>query len=782
MEHITGAHINDARHSIDLTGLWRFQPDAFGDGERMGYPRPDCDTRFWREVSVPIAFDDCLPELRGYEGAGWFRCDFELPEACASQRLSLRFEGVNYNAQVWVNGQPAGSHAGGFLRFELPVERLLRPGLNTLVVRADNTRRHGEVPGKERGWRPYGGVLREVALDCRPLIRLDQPVIVAEGTGVFEARVTVVNDTDETREAGVALAILDASGTSVFSSAARPATVAARRAETITITGITPHITPWSPDCPTLYTVAFGLAHDAGFDEIKLRAGFRTIERVGHQLVLNGEPIRLRGFNRHEDSPRAGMTPDLQQAERDLRHMKQMGANFVRLCHYPHHPAELDLCDEIGLLVMGEIPLYWWKGDATNEVRADEVRDGNQPASVTLDAARRQLSELIARDRHHPSIIFWSVSNETHEERPEVAAGNAALIELARQLDRSRLVAHVSDHWTTTPAFDADDVVCVNGYPSWSRRGWKANPAYDFAASAQWWSEHLGRLHDLYPDKPILITEFGYPALHSVAENGLGEDAQDNAIRQESQAFDKPYVCGMTVWCYADHPWPEEPFLNYMTTSPFGVVTRDRRPKRAAGSVARLYGGTPPARSAPSLDNAPVVMVRRDMNNIPEIPFPDGYGIRRMRSNEGGLWEDIQRDAEPFFTVEPGLFEREFGNDPGAISRRCYLIVGPDGCAVGTISAWYDRDFKGQDWGRVHWVATRRAHQGKGLAKAGLSFTLRQLARWHDRAVLDTSTGRLGAIKLYLDFGFVPDLDQPFAREAWAAFRQRLDHPALRDV
>lgn len=772
MEHITGAHTSNARHSIDLAGVWRFQPDAFGDGEGMGYHRPECDTRFWREVSIPIAFDDCLPELKGYEGAGWFRCDFELPEECASQHLSLRFEGVNYNAQVWVNGEPAGSHAGGFLRFELPVANLLRPGLNTLVVRADNTRRHGEVPGKERGWRPFGGILRDVALDCRPLIRLDRPVIVAEATGVFEARVTVVNDTDETCEAGVALALLDAHGAVVFSSAARSATVPARHAETLTFTGIAPGVTPWSPERPALYTFSVGLAHNAGFDEIKARAGFRTIERVGHRLVLNGEPIRLRGFNRHEDSPRAGMTPDPEQTERDLRHMKQLGANFVRLCHYPHHPAELNLCDEIGLLAMGEIPLYWWNGDA----------DGDQPAAVKLDAARRQLSEMIARDINHPAIIFWSVSNETHEQRPEVAAGNAALVELARQLDRSRLATHVSDHWTKTPACDADDVVCVNAYPSWSGRGWASNPAYDFAASTRWWSEHLDTLHGLYPDKPILITEFGYPALHSVADNGLGEDAQNSAIRAEAQAFDKPYVCGMTIWCYADHPWPEEPFVNYMTTSPFGIVTRDRRPKRALGSVAALYGCAAPARPAPSLDNAPVVMVRPNMDNIPEIAFPDGYGIRGMRLNEGGLWEDIQRDAEPFFTVEPGLFEREFGNDPRAIPRRCYLIVGPDGCAVGTISAWYDRDFKGQEWGRIHWVATRRAHQGKGLAKAGLSFTLRQLARWHERAMLDTSTGRVGAIKLYLDFGFVPDLDAPFAREAWAAFRQRLDHPALRNV
>ena len=776
MEHITGAHSNAARHTIDLTGVWRFQPDAFDDGERMGYHRPDCNTRFWREVRVPIAFDDCLPELAGYEGMGWFRCDFELPEECASQHLSLRFEAVNYNARVWVNGRWAGDHEGGFLRFAFPVAHLLRPGLNCIVVRADNTRRHGEVPGKERGWRPYGGILREVALDCLQAIRLDKPIIVADATGAFEARVTVVNDTDDECRAGVALAITDSDGASVFFSEPRAAVVGAHSAQTVTFAGITPNIVAWTPDRPALYTAAFGLAHPDGVDEVKVRIGFRTVAAIGHQLILNGQPIRLRGFNRHEDSPRTSMASDLEQAERDLRHMKQLGANYVRLCHYPHHPAELDLCDEIGLLVMSEIPLYWWNGDA----------DGDQPAAVKLVAAKRQLGEMVARDANHPSILFWSVSNENHDQRPEVAAGNAELIDLAHQLDPSRLAVHVSDHWTTAPAFAKDDVVCVNAYPSWGGRGWRSDPDYDFAESTRWWTEHLEQLHQLYPDRPILITEFGYPTLRNVAGNGLGEDVQEQAIREEAKAFDKPYVCGMTLWCYADHPWPEEPYLNRMTTSPFGIVTRTRRPKRALDSVAALFGGTRRHAQAPSPspspspdDNMSVTMLRPHMDGIPVVEFPDGFSIRPMRLNEGGLWEDVQRDAEPFFTIEPGLFQNEFGDDPDAIPRRCYFIIAPNGCAAGTISAWYDRDFKGQDWGRVHWVATRRAFQGKGLAKAGLSFTLRQLAKWHERAVLDTSTGRIGAIKLYLDFGFSPDLDQPFAREAWAAFRCRLDHPAL---
>lgn len=193
-----------------------------------------------------------------------------------------------------------------------------------------------------------------------------------------------------------------------------------------------------------------------------------------------------------------------------------------------------------------------------------------------------------------------------------------------------------------------------------------------------------------------------------------------------------------------------------------------------------IMGAVPaPPPPMPRLDAAGVRMIRPHLRDVPSFAFPEGFAIRPMRRHESGLWEDVQRDAEPFITIEPGLFSTQFGDDPDGIERRCFFITGPDGCAVGTISAWYSRDFKGGDWGRIHWVATRRGFQGLGLAKAGLSHAMKQLALRHDRAWLDTSTARVGAIKIYLDFGFLPDLDAPWAREAWTALRQKLNHPAL---
>jgi len=226
-------------------------------------------------------------------------------------------------------------------------------------------------------------------------------------------------------------------------------------------------------------------------------------------------------------------------------------------------------------------------------------------------AANRQLEAMIQRDINHPSIILWSVSNETHEKRPEVAEGNRQLIELAKRLDPSRLATHVSSFWQSFGKgdFQADDVLCVNGYPSlehliaddlWGSRGRSAaRPQdFDYAFGREAWRKELAGLHSRYPGRPTLITEFGYPALPGVYDSAVGEDVQASVIASEFQAFQEPYVRGATIWCYADHPWPHNSYMKHLSMSPFGMVTRDRKELEAFRTACKLFT----ARRAP---NAP---------------------------------------------------------------------------------------------------------------------------------------------------------------------------------
>jgi GNAT superfamily N-acetyltransferase len=177
-------------------------------------------------------------------------------------------------------------------------------------------------------------------------------------------------------------------------------------------------------------------------------------------------------------------------------------------------------------------------------------------------------------------------------------------------------------------------------------------------------------------------------------------------------------------------------------------------------------------------EDIPLAMCREHLRDLPEAVFPAGYGMRPLAREEGALWTEVQRDTERVIPITDHTFEEQFGADPEAIPQRCSLLVTAESRAVGAISAWYGRDAQG-DFGRIHWFAIRPAFQGRGLARPALSFALHQLARWHTRAWHTTSSSRLPALKLYLDYGFTPDFSQPRALEAWQQVQGRLHHPAL---
>ncbi len=785
------------REQIELNGVWKFQPDFAGEGEKAGYSAVDYNDVAWRAAAVPGCFDFQHEGLQYYEGAVWYRRRVRAPGSWRARRVVLRFDGVNQRARVWLNGELVGDNLDSYLPFEFDVSGHLRfDDDNSLAVRVDNTRRPEDVPGMERGWRTYGGILRDVRLEVANPVHLDGLRLLADPeSGLVTIAVRIRNESQTAVAAEVVAELRDSAGVACGQLRGGPFSVAPGKELEARLEGTVPGARPWSPDTPVLYTaeVALESMPGAAVDRLSSRFGFRTIRARDGQLLLNGRPIRLFGFNRHEDAPDTGLAKNTEMARRDFTDIKRMGANFVRLCHYPHDSAELDLCDELGLLVMDEIPLYWWgwaqfaEGFGGPGKAGMESDDGGKEAAVKIEAAQRGLAKMIARDFNHPCVILWSVSNETMDTHDAVIAGNSALLKMARHLDPSRLAVHVSFRWHIRAAFDDDDVLCLNEYPSWGGRGCEANPGYDFKRSTEFWREKIAKLHALYPAKPILVTEFGYPCLEGVTGNGLGEDMQARALEAEFDGMQAPYVCGAAIWCYADHPWPgETPFFRGIVTSPYGVLTRERRPRRGHAAAERLFAkarglttstGSMPRFPARLVDS--IGMIREHLREIPAAPFPEGFGIRSFRRGEEGLWLDIERDAERSFAIDDDLFLQELGSDFPAAERRCFFVVDSRGVAVGTISAWYSLSFRGENYGRIHWVATRPAYQGRGLGRAALGHTLRVLAQWHEKAWLRTSGERKTAIKMYLDFGFVPKLDDERDREVWRLVRATLTHPVL---
>ena len=180
------------------------------------------------------------------------------------------------------------------------------------------------------------------------------------------------------------------------------------------------------------------------------------------------------------------------------------------------------------------------------------------------------------------------------------------------------------------------------------------------------------------------------------------------------------------------------------------------------------------------MKNSSVKMIRPHMDNIPQFPCPQNYRIRPYGAGEGSLWTAIQRAAEPFFSIEDSLFEREFGHALTALEDRSFFLETTTGTVVGTTTAWWDSKYKDGTWGLIHWVAIHPDYQGQGLAKTLMSAAMQRLQKSHNCAFLGTSTGRLAALKIYLDFGFLPDMEHENAAAAWAEVATRIDHPLLK--
>jgi beta-glucuronidase len=739
------------RQQLDLNGIWRFCPDFLAEGERFGFQQPDWDDRLWREAELPCALDAVCPGLESDQVRVWFRRAFTLPTDWMGRRLAIHFEGANDHVRVWLNGLLLGANDDPFLPFEFDFSPDVHPdGRHVLAVAVDREPRPDDVPGAHTGWRRQMGILRDVRVTASDFLRVEGVRIEADpADGTLRVQARIVNSRSRPVQARAAAEIADPDGAGLRQIDLGEVRLAAGGEATLSGDAHVAACRPWSPADPALYRARVVLREEGReVDCCERSFDFRRLEARPDGLRLNGERLFLTGFNRHEDSPRTGLAEDREMTRRDLEQMKASGANFVRLCHYPHASTELDVCDALGLIVLSEIPLYFWNN-------ADSGRQ-NQEARAHRGA--RQLERMITRDAHHASILFWSVSNETNETFPEVAASNQTLVEQAHRLDPTRLAVHVSNRWKTHPIFDADDVICVNAYPGLDSRICGRGPDYDVSRATENWREELARLHARYPAKPILIMEFGAASIEGTTGHFYGEDRHAAILQAEFAAFDAPYICGATVWCWADHPWPPGRFFGGMPDSPYGLLTRDRRPKAAFHAVRRMFHerqGQPEPVQPPSPTR--LLMVRRNLDNLPEPCFPEGCGIRGMRPDDIGLWTDIQTDAEPILRITPDLFRCEFGHDPQAWGRRCFILTDPRGLGIGTISAWYDRDFRGADAGRIHWLSVRRTWQGQGLGRAGLAHAMRVLAQWHDRAYLVTSTERLGAINLYRDFGFEPD-------------------------
>jgi beta-glucuronidase len=391
------------------------------------------------------------------------------------------------------------------------------------VAAVDDTRTVDRVPTLRMDWWNYGGITRPVSLVEVPDTYIDDESLQLK-RGSQDQLEGYVHVTGADAGTHVTLRIpslhvekdttADTNGRADFSFAA-------------------PGLELWSPEHPRLYEVSFTAGPDHLTDEI----GFRSIEVQGDQILLNGKPVFLRGISFHDEAPfRSGRSWSQKDAQTLLGWAQELHCNFVRMAHYPHTENEYRLVDKLGIMVWSEIPVYWGI-DWTNP--------------HTLDVAKHQLWEMIRRDHNHPSVILWSMSNET----PESPERNVFIHQLAveaRREDPTRLItsAIVTHFKGTTATLDDPlgqdlDVLGYNEYLGWYQGSPAAIPDYT-------WQNPMG--------KPVIMSEFGAGAkagLHGPATEMFTEEYQDNLYRQQFQMLGKiPFLRGTTPWALMDFRSP----------------------------------------------------------------------------------------------------------------------------------------------------------------------------------------------------------------------------------
>ncbi len=422
--------MHENRKVINFNTGWRYSPH-----DDAAAQMPLFDDSSFKTVTLPHANkvlekhkgDDFQEQIESYRFVSWYRRHFTVPEDCCGMRVIVGFQGVATVAEVYVNGVRAGIHKGAYTGFSFDITDKIRFGNedNVIAVRVDSSRQE-EIPpeGGDVDYCLFGGIIRGVTLTIVNSMYIEDIFLttpgLAEGSSSVNCSATLQNTTGAAEEAEVRFSVCDAQGNEVAASESIRITVPA--GEKIKLEAQTPEIgCPylWSVDTPYLYTAKLLLLkQEEAIDMLETKIGLRWFEFTEKGFYLNGEKVKLRGVNRHEQWPWQGRAVPGKLQVRDANMIKETGFNAVRCSHYPQAPEFLSRCDEIGLIVFEEAP--GWQhigGEAWQEIYKTNVK------------------EMILRDRNHPSIVTWGVRvNESRDNHDFVTASAA----IAKELDSSR--------------------------------------------------------------------------------------------------------------------------------------------------------------------------------------------------------------------------------------------------------------------------------------------------------------------------------------------------------
>jgi beta-galactosidase len=576
------------RIAFTIDDGWKYIPEG------LAYAAdPRRDDLPGQEVSLPHTWNaaDVFDDDRTYKRSiGWYRKELHLGKEYEHKRIFLCFEGAHQVADVYVNGAFIGRHKGGYTAFTFDITDQLKwknGASDDLVAVQVNNAHDPYIPPLSIGYASYGGIYRDVWVIATGGLHftgvnnnsggvyITTPDI-ASGKGTVAIRSTIANETDRPETVRFINDLFDAAGQLIRSSTTNY-TIAPHQATPVT-GSVDAADNPglWSPADPYLYQVKSRLEVDGQVtDEVNNDLGFRWFSfDPANGFSLNGKKLTLHGTTRHQDMLGKGDALSSEDHERDMKMIKEMGANFIRLAHYPQAPKVLQLADRLGLIIWEEVPVL-------NYMTLDDEFFHN---------AQNMIGEMISQGYNHPSVIMWGSMNEillyskegVRVQKHSDTAYLGILKKYAIRLDStiraedptrySTMAMHLSDDYAK---FGLDRISQVAGHNIYD--GWYSGQLEDFG-------KDVDAIHHDEPRQVIFISEYG--AEGEIQLNTEKPERQDytgqyQRLYHESylqQINDRPFLAGTSIWNEFDFSQPNigGPASH---RNQKGMVTWDRLPK-----------------------------------------------------------------------------------------------------------------------------------------------------------------------------------------------------------
>ncbi|MFI3054318.1 beta-glucuronidase [Streptococcus suis] len=583
------------RSVYSLNGIWKFK-----QGNNDVHTLLDTD----EVMVVPSSFNDLVvdKDKRRFVGDNWYELMVALPVVADDEELVVRFGSVTHQAKVYADGHLIGEHKGGFTPFEYLIpSNLYDADQFRLTVCANNELNYTTLPVgnyseevDENGqvvktvkenfdFFNYAGIQRTVHLYKRPKNRIEDIVIRSElnqdlTQAVVHVDVKIVGQYDSIRiyildQEGQELGLLE-NGQMVIE-----------------------HPRLWEVLDAYLYTAKVELVDGENLlDTYSEQFGIRSVAVENGQFFINGKPFYFKGFGKHEDTFINGRGFNEAANLMDLNLLKDIGANSFRTSHYPYSEEMMRLADRLGIVILDEVPavgLFQLFNAALNLTGDSEEAKNTWEVMQTKEAHELVIDELIARDKNHPSVVMWVVANEPAGHEKGARAYFEPLIQRMRDRDPSKRPVTLVNIMTATPdkdeVMDLVDVVCLNRYYGW----YVAHG--DLKAAEKGLRQELETWQKLYPDKPILITEYGadtLPGLHSMWDIPYTEEFQVDYYDMNHRVFDSiPNLVGEQVWNFAD--FETTVGIIRIQGNHKGLFSRNRQPKQIVREIKKRWTAIP---------------------------------------------------------------------------------------------------------------------------------------------------------------------------------------------